>query len=100
MAGSREESPAQDTGPEGIRLPEVGAEIKHAQFAHVVGQTVDCRPSTRHQMQYREESDQSSSHINNGLYDIGPNHGREAAFKRIEHSQGCDDRNGGDLARS
>src|ERR1035438_5119169 len=49
-------------------------------------------------MQNRNQTDQRSSDINEGLHNVGPDYRRETSFKRVDQSQQGDDRDGGDLA--
>jgi len=51
-------------------------------------------------MQNGEYPNQRSTHIDDGLYNVGPDDGRKAAFKGINQGEGGDDGNGSNLART
>src|SRR5258707_11961363 len=94
MAGSRQESAANESCPERIGLPEAGSEIEHAEFAGGVSNLMNVRPSAGNIVNDGRYTEQRSRDINPRLYDVGPNYRRQAALEGINQRQHGDDCDG------
>ncbi len=99
MAGRGEEAAADHSSPKRILgleelLREREMEIEELKFVGGVAQGDGMRPAAGDQMQDQEEADQRAADIEKHLDNVGPNHGRHAAFKRVEERQANDNGNG------
>ncbi len=99
MTGRSKNCPANHTRPEGVRNPNAGAEIEQLQFARTRSRCMNRAPSAGDKMQNRHQSHQRSAYVDRRLHDVGPDHGSEPAFKRIDDRQCGDDGNGGHFSR-
>ena len=97
MAGCGQECPPDQSRPESVGFPEVGAEIKDSQLACALGHRVNCGPATGHDVQNCEQSHQSAADIDEGLHHVSPNHGGQAAFEGVDQGQCRDDRDRSNL---
>src|SRR4029077_15454810 len=84
VAGRGQECAADQSGPECVGLPEIEAEIKDSQLVGAFGQGVNGWPPARHQVQYGEQADDSSSNVDDGLHYVSPNHRCQSAFEGVD----------------
>ena len=95
--GHGEECAAEDAGPEGVGLGEGEGEIEPVEFAQGGCYRVDVVPAAGVRAE-GPDGDEGSSDVEGHLYDVGPDDGGHAAFKRVEEGEGGDDRDGESVA--
>src|SRR5262249_32510030 len=103
VTGGRQEAAAENARPERVRpgekLDSPGeAEIENREFSRRPGNRDDVIPSSGDLAEDDEEAEYRAKDVQRHLYDIGPDHGRHAAFEGIEEREDCNEDNGGEFA--
>src|SRR5689334_16093296 len=97
MACRGEETSSDDSGPEAVAAgKELGgpgeAKIEHLEFMRGAGKEIDVRPAAWNLREDNRKAEDGTTHVEEHLDHVGPDHGGQAAFECIK--QGCADDHG------
>ena len=92
MRGHRQEGPSNHACPKRVRSRQVHREVEEMKFTGRIRNAMDLRPSSRHVLAEGQDGNDGAADVDRHLDDVGPDHCRHAALKRIEQRQRGDDR--------